>query len=87
MRCYFNDVVGSIIFLWYLGVAWSIVNVRYALKLWHIELTMFVTGLAWEYITPLYRSDTTSDIYDIVAYLFGGILFWYVFEGKSFGKT
>jgi hypothetical protein len=46
-------------------------------------VTLFC-GLLWEYVTPFYRKDTTSDLLDIIAYMLGGLLFWFVFGGRQF---
>lgn len=77
MRCYFDDIVGSIIMLMMITMLFPLIsnNMR---KLYQIELFMFVCGLFWEFVTPLYRRDVTADLLDIIAYMFGGMCFWMI---------
>lgn len=75
LSCYFNDIIGSITFMSYCGIVLEIFH-RKMLKLHQIILLMFCCGLFWEYITPLFRSNTISDPFDIVAYILGGTIYW-----------
>ena len=79
---YFNDIIGGITFMAYTNLVLSFRNIIIS-KLWQIELLMFSCGLFWEFITPLYRVDTVSDIWDIFAYMLGGILYWVIIRGKK----
>ena len=51
---------------------------RKMIKLWQIELLLFPCGIFWEYITPLFRHNTTTDPCDILAYMIGGFLYWII---------
>ena len=44
--------------------------------MWQIEALLLLAGLFWEYVTPLFRENTVSDIWDVVAYMMGGFLYW-----------
>lgn len=79
MTCYFNDMIGGITFCAYCSIVLKMGH-RQLKKLWHIEMLMFCCGIFWEYITPLYRKNTISDIFDIVAYMIGGVIYWYIFQ-------
>lgn len=79
---YFNDIIGGITFMAYTNLVLSFRNIIMS-KLWQIELLMFSCGLFWEFITPLYRVDTVSDIWDIFAYMLGGILYWVIIRDKK----
>ncbi|MBP3330820.1 MAG: hypothetical protein J6L89_08315 [Clostridia bacterium] len=48
------------------------------IKLWQIELLLLGCGFFWEYITPLFRKETVSDMWDIAAYMLGGVIYWAV---------
>ena len=80
---YLNDILGSVIFLLYLCLVQSFLKRKYIFRFVHIVIITFFCGILWEYLTPVYRPDTVSDPWDILAYMFGGVLFWYVFNGKS----
>lgn len=75
MTCYFNDIVGGIAFAAYCNHIFSYYKGMFQ-KLWKIELLMLSSGFFWEYLTPLFRYDTISDPWDIVAYMFGGFIYW-----------
>ena len=80
MTCYFNDLVGGITFIAYCNsVFYYYKGMLY--KLWRIELLLFLCGIFWEYITPLFRTDTISDPYDIMAYMCGGFIYWIIMFG------
>ena len=81
-KCYLNDFFGSVVFLLYICIALSFFRKDFVFKLIHVESIMLLCGVLWEYITPLYRSDTVSDPIDIFVYMFGGLLFWYVCDGS-----
>ncbi len=83
LNSYLNDILGSIIFMLYLSIVLSFLNIKFTIKLIHVELTALISGLLWEYLTPLYRNDTVSDPFDLLAYMAGGLLFWYICDGNS----
>lgn len=74
MCCYFNDMIGGITFTAYCNLVLSFNNKK-LVKIWQIELLMFVCGIFWEYVTPLFRKSTVTDNWDIVAYMIGGIFY------------
>lgn len=82
MCCYFNDCIGAITFIAYCNIVMCFSKKKLE-KLWQIELILFGCGLFWEIITPIYRNDTVTDIFDIVAYMIGGLL--YTFIVRKFG--
>ena len=75
LTCYFNDAIGGMTFIAYCNVVLSFRN-RKLIKLWQIETLLFFCGIFWEYITPLFRMNTVSDKWDVVAYMAGGFLYW-----------
>lgn len=78
MCCYFNDFIGGITFTSYVDIILLSKNLTLD-TLWKIELLMLGCGLFWEFITPLFRKNTVCDIWDIVAYLLGGLAYYYIF--------
>ena len=78
MCCYFNDIFGSIAFVSIINMLCIIEGYHEINKFVYIEIIMFSAGLFWEYVTPLFREDTTSDILDLLAYLLGGFLYWII---------
>lgn len=77
LTCYFNDIIGTIAFSAYCDIISDNTNLKYQInRFWKMELLLLFCGLFWEYITPLFRTDTVGDVLDIVAYLLGGALYW-----------
>ncbi len=84
MKGYFNDTFGCVCFLLLISLALTFcVRRRLGFNLIHVELLTLLCGLFWEYVTPLYRPATVSDPFDLVAYLLGGIIFWFVCRGRK----
>jgi hypothetical protein len=71
---YFNDVLAAILILVWTDALLSLKQQRLDNYL-HIFLLTVTIALFWEFITPLYHAGSTSDLWDLVAYLFGGILY------------
>lgn len=84
MSCYFNDTIGGMTFMAYCNLIFSFYN-RKMIKLWQIELLMFFCGFFWEYLTPLFRKNTVSDVFDIVAYMVGGLIYWIITRKEQNG--
>lgn len=88
--CYYNDIIGAVSFSAYCDIisSNSIVQKYKIDRLWKLEIILFICGLFWEYLTPIIRTNTVSDIFDILAYLSGGIVFWLIkcLYAKKFRK-
>jgi hypothetical protein len=41
-----------------------------------------LAGLFWEYVTPLYLTRSVSDPLDLIAYLLGGFVYWYMTKAR-----
>lgn len=84
MCCYFNDTIGGITFIAYCNIVFGFYN-RELIKLWQIELLLFFAGLFWEYVTPIFRTNTISDIWDVLAYMIGGFAYWLLVRKEQNG--
>lgn len=80
MTCYFNDTMGGITFMAYCGLVSEHYHRRMT-KLWQVVLLMTSCGFFWEYITPLFRPNTITDPWDILAYVCGGLIYWLIIRG------
>ena len=81
LSCYFNDTIGGITFIAYCNLVFEHFH-RKITKLWQILLLMTGCGFFWEYITPLFRTNTISDVWDIVAYVCGGFIYWLIMRSE-----
>lgn len=77
---YYNDVLAPILLLCYSNILLTFYKKKVIriLSFRHIMCFIFVVGMYWEYITPLYKADSVSDIYDIASYLFGALIYYCV---------
>ncbi len=48
-----------------------------------IAILMLCVGLFWEFVTPLYRTDSIRDPLDLLAYVAGGIIYWAILRGTE----
>ncbi|MGB0429975.1 MAG: hypothetical protein ACPGLV_05840 [Bacteroidia bacterium] len=56
----------------------SVINDNFKMNLQMVLLGVIITGLATEWLFPKLSNKHTGDIFDIVAYTVGGILFWFI---------
>ena len=76
---YFNDLLCPILLLAFANLL--LMSQNYELKqLKWIVFVCFLSGMYWEYITPLYMPASTSDVIDIVVYLSGACIYWLIYR-------
>jgi hypothetical protein len=78
LSSHFNDVLAGLLLLPSYNLLALLFRQSNLLMLRCMNILTFtlVVGLFWEYVTPLYRSDSVSDPLDILAYLLGGLIYW-----------
>ena len=74
-NCYLNDVLAQILILSYSNILLKIIN-KSVSKLIHIFVFVLACGVVWEFIAPLYKSKSTCDWFDFLAYLAGGLIYY-----------
>lgn len=77
MMGYFNDVLCGLGFMAYCNI---VSNKNQIVQLYKILLVLIITGFFWEFVTPLYRQDSVTDGFDILAYIVGGIGYWLLYK-------
>lgn len=77
-RCHLNDYIGGIVFCVYLNMLLVFNHRRPVLKLYHLLLIMSGVSILWEYFFPIFLSYSTSDFYDIIAYLLGTVTYYFL---------
>ena len=80
LRCHFNDLLGGVSFAAYVNFILSLSNwttFRFV-KLTHVIIEGVCCGIVWELITPLFLDTSTGDFWDVVAYVAGMIIYWFL---------
>lgn len=89
-KCHLNDYIGGIVFPAYVNILLYRAKYRPIKNCFIIAFMMFLCGVIWEYIFPYLFSYSVSDIFDVLAYLLGGITYcfiWSVVERKNITNT
>ncbi|MCI8609459.1 MAG: hypothetical protein HFE73_07435 [Firmicutes bacterium] len=84
MGCYFNDILCGTVFMAYCDVFFTLWG-KPLKRLLTIEGILLGCGLIWEGIVPRFLEGSTSDPWDVAAYLCGGLLYW-LFMEKILGR-
>lgn len=81
-RYYFNDILAGGIIITYINLLFIFLRrPQYCLRqFWIIVCVNIIIGFFWEFIAPLYKSDSITDPYDLVAYTFGGCIYYTVIK-------
>lgn len=75
---YFNDVLAIILLLSFSNILLSLYQGGKMVlhRFPFILIFTLCVGILWEYITPLYRVDCTSDLFDLAAYVLGAAIYY-----------
>ena len=83
-QCHFNDFLGGMAFLAYANLLISLVRPEARFKkLTSMLVFIFLCGLFWEYVAPLFISGSVSDPLDLIAYIAGAFTYWLIFKLTS----
>lgn len=73
---YFNDILGGAAFLAYSNALICLYDPRKRLRRFPPALAYIACcGLFWEFVGPFLVEDSTTDLLDLVAYVFGAVLY------------
>lgn len=75
--CYLNDLICPLFFFSYSNLLLITVN-REITKLRIICLISICTSFTWEYLAPLLKPSAVTDSLDIVCYVVGGVIYWFI---------
>lgn len=88
LKCHFNDFLAGLAIISYL-------NLLFSMSIWsHIQIDnylksisiCFLCGILWEYTLPFIFSHGTSDMWDIVSYILGGVMYIKLLNKKKKSK-
>lgn len=71
---YFNDLICPIAFMSYTNIILLTKNIE-IIDIKYIVPIFIIAGIIWEFVAPYFKSNSITDIYDILSYIIGGILY------------
>ena len=83
LKNHFNDFIGGFVFPSYLNLVLVLSGRNPILKFTSLFGIMLCVSLLWEYVFPLFLSYSTSDILDVLAYMLGTILYYFVMKKSN----
>ena len=83
LRCHLNDFIGGFVFPAYVNTLLIVSKRKPITKLGMLLLFMLGVALLWEYVFPLFLSYSTSDFWDVIAYLSGAYLYYLVMKKNN----
>ena len=83
--CYLNDLICPLFFLAYSNLL--LITVRKELtSLRSILLVSIPAGLIWEFVAPLMKSSSVTDPIDLICYLLGSLIYWWILKTATARK-
>ena len=79
-RCHLNDFIGGGVFLGYVNILLIISGRKQNHTLRFTLLISLLASICWEYIAPLFLWYSTSDFWDIVSYVTGALLYFFIMK-------
>ena len=80
--CFFNDLMAPVFLLAYANILAITRNMR-IVKLLYIELICLGSGCVWEFLAPVFKKGSVTDVLDLCCYLVGGILYWFIIHVRE----
>lgn len=74
MNWYFNDIVCGFLLCSVINLILLLNGFKPA-KSWVLIMIVFVSGLIFEFIAPIYKLSSVPDVVDIFCYILGSIIF------------
>lgn len=71
---YVGDILAGALIFAVLNLFLTLAGFRPVRRILPATLFLLLCGLFWEFVTPLYRPDSVTDVWDIPAYWLGGVL-------------
>lgn len=77
--CYFNDLICPLLFLAYCNILLLSAN-KEVTNLKTLFFMGLAAGVVWEFGAPILKTTSTTDMMDIVCYVGGSILYWFLLK-------
>lgn len=80
--CYFNDLICPLFFLPYTNLLLFVIEKEIS-RFYQILLVCIFCGVIWEYFAPILKPSSTTDMFDILCYVSGGIIYLFIQKAVS----
>ena len=82
LKCYLNDLVAPIFVLALSGIILR--RIGYELKkFWIIMAIGISAALAWEFVIPLMKSSSVTDLCDLLCYVAGTVVYYLIRKSEK----
>ena len=82
-NCYFNDLLAPLLFFSYSNILLITRNMEWK-RFPVIMLICLLCGIVWEYVAPFFKYDAVSDPWDMLCYVLGGCVYWYIRKNNPY---
>jgi uncharacterized membrane protein YdjX (TVP38/TMEM64 family) len=83
-QCYFNDLLAPVFLLSLIVIMFGMFELE--IKQYYLFILIgMIAGLCWEYIIPMIKQSSISDVNDLICY-FIGINIFYILKRIDAGK-
>lgn len=83
---HFNDLLAPVMLLAWSNILLAPINKRVT-GIILICGFAFIVGLIWEFVTPIYKPSVTSDWWDVLCYVIGGMVYWGINKIKEHNES
>ena len=77
--CYFNDLICPLFLMSYVNLLLLTVGKKLT-SLVKIIVFMASAGVVWEFFAQIVKTSTTTDLYDLLCYIVGGLFYWIIIK-------
>ena len=74
---YFNDLICPFFFLSYCNTLLLSVGKEIKKLKWLLVFS-FCAGVVWEFVAPIFKKTSVTDVFDLICYLLGTFFYWLV---------
>lgn len=75
--CHFNDLMCPLFLMSYANLLLLTIGIK-VISLKGILFIVIPAGLIWEFFAPFIKPSTTTDLYDLLCYVIGGGLYYFI---------
>lgn len=83
LKNYLNDYIGGVVFCIYVNLILFFSGRNPIYRLHMLFMIMLGVSLLWEFVFPTFLSYSTSDKYDVLAYMLGTTTYYFLMKKQN----